>query len=327
MLKLSTLCCFTLCFAAALGPLSCKTSGGDPSEVRADSGSAAPGDALVKKYGYDKALPLNLDLFRREARKALQSTFGQIAAEGQIIHKDNVSVEPSCFFDFNRAYYIAKVNDERFQLPSNYFATYMISPQGDINIGFAEVAERGVSDGGSMLDVRYSFPGFLINFQPIKVPVLDENGKAELDENGNPETKSDIAAQSKIRDPYYIKLVKNFPDLEFYNARLGNAITVSPPKHDGLPTAKTFQNFSKMIQYVASIKEIHSIQPDGEAAKFIGTEKLTNFGEGNGQTIDLNALRTITLKVLREGQPPCAGLVPYLARPFGTGQRIELGEP
>lgn len=257
---------------------------------------------LVAKYGYDKPLKIDLGKFRDVARAALIERFGKIADQGEIIHKDMLNDEASHFNDLNRLYYVVKVDiDSRVAGSEELYGTYMLSTQGFAALGYAKVNK--FADGRDNIEWIYG----------SVAAIYKEILTGEVDEDGEP--VQDHEAMKEILFAATANYEKEFDQLSFYASGLANAIFAEPL--DLLqPTAEQVLQMSNFLKATESDKNVTYIELQAEYGKFF-SGKVSKFGGGeDGQVIDLNALRDITIERIKLGQIPLEKLPPHLPAPF-----------
>lgn len=288
------------------------SSNPNSSEVAATSSTADEDqtDSLIKKYGYDQPLNVNLDQFRTIAREELGKRFGKIADKGEIIHKDMVGENPGSFYDMNRLYYVVKVElDPRIVNAEELYAAYMITTQGYSAIGYAKVTKN------PRHDISWLFAGYSVKNKTISNGEVDEDGEPVRDKEKEAEV---IAASIE-------KYSEALPTLVFKPFNFINSYFVETPEESLInPTAEQLEAFGKFLSLTKSDTNIDYIEIQPEYANFMPADHISSFGEGQGKVIDLNALRSISLTFLREGNRPVGGLVPFLPLPFGDGKEKHI---
>lgn len=269
-------------------------------------------DSLIKKYGFDKELNVNLDQFRTLAREELSKRFGKIADKGEIIQKDMVGENPGSFYDMNRLYYVVKVElDPRIINSEDLYAAYMLTTQGYSAIGYAKVTEK------PRHDISWLFAGYSVKNKTIASGQVDEDGQPVRDKEKEREV---LAAAVE-------KYSQALPSLVFTPFNFINSYFVETPKESLInPSAAQLEAFGKFLAMTKADTNIDYIEIQPEYANFMPADHVTSFGEGQGKTIDMNALRSISLTYLREGNRPVDGLVPFLPAPFGDGVEKHIEE-
>jgi hypothetical protein len=293
----------TLSLLLSLSACSVKDGASVVNAAQSSSEDEAP--SLIKKYGYDQVLNVNLDQFRRVAREELSQRFGKIADQGEIIHKDMVGENAGTFFDMNRLYYVAKVEiDPRLINGQDLFAAYMLTTQGYKAVGYARVTKDGRHD------ISWLFAGYAIGYKDVLLDEVDADGEHPHDE----------AKEEQILTDAVKTYAAAFPSLTFKPFTFINTFFAETPKANVLnPTAQQLEEFGKFLDMTRKDENVKYIEIQPEYANFMPADHISSFGEGEGKVIDMNALRSISLTFLREGNTPVNGLVPFLPKPFGDG--------
>ncbi len=281
--------------AVTLSTAACKGTGtlDGGSEIKSEETQKE----LVKKYEYDKPLPLDLKNFRSIAREELTKIFGTIDEKGSIYQKDRPAKEGACFFDQNRVYYLTEVDSSKYLLGTEWKAAFVVSTLGEAFAGFGRIQNVGTRGD----EIFYAFPSYMVGLK----------------------AKSTREERQKAVDALVGKLEKIAPDLVYETASvLTPRVTIlSPSMKDGTPlTADTFLGLSKVIDFLKTYKDVETMELNGEGGEFFGAGKLRVFDETKGETIDLNQLRDVSLARMSEGLEPCNGTKPHLAEPFQVKQ-------
>ncbi|MBC7661570.1 MAG: hypothetical protein H7249_17880 [Chitinophagaceae bacterium] len=247
---------------------------------------------------YTAPLPVDAKAFGDYARSEIEKTFGT-SRDGKIIFQDALIVNgDGRWNDFARLYYVAKVNSNLLESDST-FATFYIQTNGTSSLGLASFESSAQS-------LSLLFPGWMITY------------------------KSDVSLSDM--DTLIGELESKHPDIliERPSAHLLPRMISVHPKHtftdtDGHAGAgKAVENLSRsaildLQDFKASItgdSRIESVEVDSEVRNPGLTARAIDLGAGTQpKTIDLNALRSVTIKELKDGAPSVTK--PSLPAPFG----------